>query len=142
MQNFTPLSALVGGLLIGGAAALLLWLNGRIAGISNITSGAIAFKRGDVLWRLLFLGALAVGAAAYYALFGNAPVPRPNFPGWLLGAGGILVGYGTSLGGGCTSGHGVCGLGRLALRSFVAVGVFLITGVLTAVIVRHGFGIY
>src|SRR5471032_2236532 len=112
MGNFTPISALAGGLLIGAAASLLLWLNGRIAGVSNITNGLLAWKRGDILWRLLFLGGLVAGAGIYYGFFGNIPAARAEFPGWLLAAGGLLVGFGTSLGNGCTSGHGVCGLGR------------------------------
>jgi uncharacterized membrane protein YedE/YeeE len=142
MTDFTPVSALAGGLLIGVAATLLLWLNGRIAGISNIAGGLVAFRRGDVLWRLLFLGGLVAGAALYYALFGHAPNPRPSFPGWLLAVAGVLVGFGTSLGSGCTSGHGVCGLGRLSVRSLVATAVFLVSGVVTAVVVRHVFGVY
>jgi uncharacterized membrane protein YedE/YeeE len=142
MHNFTPLSALGGGLLIGGAAVLLLLLNGRIAGISNITSGLLALKQGDVLWRLLFLGGLVAGAAIYYRLFGNAPAPRLSFPGWLLGLGGVLVGFGTSLGSGCTSGHGVCGLGRFSVRSLAATCIFLVTGIVTAFVVRHMFGVY
>ena len=142
MHNFTPLSALSGGVLIGGAAVLLLLMNGRIAGISNITSGLLALKRGDVLWRLLFLGGLVAGAAIYYALFGHAPTPRANFPGWLLALGGVLVGFGTSLGSGCTSGHGVCGLGRLYVRSLAATSIFLVTGIVTTYVVRHVFGVY
>lgn len=142
MSEFTPISALAGGLLIGGAATLLLWLNGRIAGVSSIASGLLAFTRGDVLWRLLFLGGLVAGAGLYYALFGNAPTARPDFPVWLLGVGGVLVGFGTSLGSGCTSGHGVCGLGRLSVRSLVATTIFLVTGIITAVVVRHVFGVY
>ena len=89
-----------------------------------------------------FLGGLVAGAALYYALFGNAPSARPNFPVWLLAIAGVLVGFGTSLGSGCTSGHGVCGLGRLSVRSLVATAVFLVTGMVTAVVVRHVFGIY
>jgi uncharacterized membrane protein YedE/YeeE len=141
MGNFTPISALAGGLLIGAAASLLLWLNGRIAGVSSITSGLLAWKRGDILWRLLFLGALVAGAGLYYASFGNAPVARVNFPGWLLAAGGLLVGFGTSYGSGCTSGHGVCGLGRLSLRSLVATIIFLVTGIVTTFVVRHLLGV-
>ena len=142
MENFTPVSALAGGLLIGGAATLLLWLNGRIAGISNIARGVLEWKSGDVLWRLLFLGGLVAGAGLYYVLFGDAPVPRPNFPAWLLGTGGVLVGFGTSLGSGCTSGHGVCGLGRLSVRSLAATLIFLVTGIITAYVVRHVFGVF
>jgi uncharacterized membrane protein YedE/YeeE len=142
MGNFTPVSALAGGLLIGAAASLLLWLNGRIAGVSSITNGLLAWKRGDILWRLLFLGGLVAGAGVYYGLWGNVPAARPNFPGWLLAVGGLLVGLGTSFGSGCTSGHGVCGLGRLSLRSLVATVIFLITGILTTFVVRHLFGVY
>ncbi|HEX9450334.1 MAG TPA: YeeE/YedE thiosulfate transporter family protein [Burkholderiales bacterium] len=142
MGNFTPVSALAGGLLIGAAASLLLWLNGRIAGVSNITAGLLSWKRGDVLWRLLFLGGLVAGAAIYYRAFGNAPVARPEFPAWLLAAGGLLVGFGTSFGSGCTSGHGVCGLGRLSMRSLMATVIFLVTGIATTFVVRHGFGVY
>ena len=142
MNHFTPVTALAGGLLIGGAAVMLLWLNGRIAGISNITAGLMSWKRADVLWRFLFLGGLVAGAALYYRAFGHAPVARADFPAWLLAIGGLLVGFGTSFGSGCTSGHGVCGLGRLSLRSLVATVIFLVTGIVTTHVVRHLFGIY
>ena len=142
MNHFTPVSALAGGLMIGGAAVLLLWLNGRIAGISNIAAGLVPWHRGDVLWRLLFLGGLIAGAALYYRGFGNAPVARAEFPGWLLAVGGLLVGFGTSFGSGCTSGHGVCGLGRLSVRSLVATVIFVVAGMVTTYVVRHGFGVY
>lgn len=142
MDNFTPVASLAGGLLIGAAATLLLWLNGRIAGVSNIAGGLLALKRGDVLWRLLFLCGLVAGASWYYVVFGNVPLHRAQFPTWLLAAAGLLVGFGTSLGSGCTSGHGVCGLGRLSLRSLVATVVFVITGMLVAFVVRHLFGVY
>jgi len=130
MDTFTPISALAGGVLIGAAASLLLWLNGRIAGISSIAGGLVTGRRGDIPWRLAFLAALVVGAALYYGLFGNTPVARPHFPGWLLAVGG------------CTSGHGVCGLARLSARSLVATLVFLVTGIATTFIVRHVFGVY
>jgi uncharacterized membrane protein YedE/YeeE len=135
------LHALAGGVLIGLAATLLLWLNGRLAGISNITGGLLAFRRGDISWRVVFLASLVAGAALWYAFGGTPPIPRTAFPGGLLALGGVLVGYGTGLGNGCTSGHGVCGLGRLSLRSFVAVAVFLVVGIVTAVVVRHGLGV-
>ena len=136
MENFTPVSALVGGLMIGASATLLLWLNGRIAGISNIARGVLEWRPGDIAWRLLFLGGLVAGAGLYYGLFGNAPVPRADFPVWLLGVGGVLVGFGTALGSGCTSGHGVCGLARLSPRSFVAVVTFLAAGIATVLVMR------
>lgn len=141
MEHFSPVSALAGGLLIGVAASLLLWLNGRIAGIAGIASGLLAWRPGEVFWRLLFLGGLVAGAGLCYGLLGNAPAPRAEFPGWLLGVAGVLVGFGTSLGNGCTSGHGVCGLGRLSLRSLVATLTFLITAIVTTFVVRHVFGV-
>jgi uncharacterized membrane protein YedE/YeeE len=142
MENFTPVTALIGGLLIGTAATLSLWLNGRIAGVSNIAGGLLALKRGDMLWRLLFLCGLVAGASSFYVVFGNVPLHRPDFPVWLLAAAGLLVGFGTSLGSGCTSGHSVCGLGRLSVRSLVATVVFVLAGILATFVVRHLFGVY
>ena len=133
--------ALIGGLLIGSAALLLLLFNGRVAGISTITGKLFFSVAGERLWRILFLLGLIVGARIAYLTFGNLPLPRENFPMWLLGLSGFLVGYGTALGSGCTSGHGVCGLGRLSLRSLVATCLFLITGIVTTVVVRHVFGV-
>jgi uncharacterized membrane protein YedE/YeeE len=132
-------NALVGGVLIGASATLLLWLNGRIAGISSIVASLLFTK--DRLWSALFLFGVLAGAAIDYALGGSAPVPRNNFPVWLLAVAGVLVGFGTALARGCTSGHGVCGLGRLSLRSLVATLTFLSVGLLTTFIVRHLFGV-
>lgn len=142
MNGLAFYGALTGGALIGGAAALLLWLTGRVAGVSNIAGKFLHATAGDRLWRALFLLGLVGGAAICYAAFGNAPEARPNFPAWLLAAAGLLVGFGTSLGSGCTSGHGVCGLGRLSKRSLVATLIFLVTGIATALVVRHIFGVY
>lgn len=135
------LPPLAGGVLIGLSATVLLWLNGRIAGVSGMLRGLL--DRPDGLWleRLAFLAALVAGAALHHAWSGQAPVARPDFPAALLALAGVLVGFGTVLGGGCTSGHGVCGLGRLSPRSFVAVGVFLATAVITTYVVRHLAGV-
>jgi uncharacterized membrane protein YedE/YeeE len=138
--NFTPYHAAAGGALIGMAALLLLWLNGRIAGISGIVKGLL-FGAADWRWRALFVVGLVAGAALVYAISGGAPVARPSFPAWLLAAGGLLVGFGTALGSGCTSGHGVCGLGRLSLRSLVATIIFLAAGIATTFVVRHVFNL-
>ncbi len=138
-NSFLP--ALLGGTLIGLSAALLLWLNGRLAGISGILWRSFFAKSGDVAWRVLFLVGVVGGAGLCYAVSGGAPTARETFPAWLLVVGGFLVGYGTSLGNGCTSGHGVCGLGRLSLRSLVAVLVFLGAAIVTAFVVRHLFGV-
>lgn len=141
MEHLIFARALAGGILIGIAAVVLLLLSGRIAGVSNIVGNLLFAMKGDRLWRALFLLGLVVGAAIYYSAFGDAPTARPNFPVLLLAVAGILVGFGTSLSNGCTSGHGVCGLGRLSKRSFVATIVFLFAGIITAIVTRHVFGV-
>ena len=132
---FTPLSAALGGLMIGLAVLVLYFSLGRIAGISGILNKAIE-DRDDRLWRWVFLVALMIGAVAMFKVFdlraGNAVVSMP----WLIAAG-LLVGAGTRLGNGCTSGHGICGLARFSKRSAVAVAVFMATGVLTVYVLRH-----
>ncbi len=136
MENFTPIPALIGGALIGLAATLLLLLNGRIAGISGIVGGALKRPAGDTAWRWWFvIGLLLAGLAAIWA----SPVtPRPEFPITLVAIAGFIVGVGTRLGSGCTSGHGVCGMARLSSRSIVATVTFLVTGMLTvALVTRH-----
>lgn len=137
LTSFTPVSAALGGGLIGLAAVLLWVLNGRIAGISSIAGALWTSGRGDRLWRLLFLAGLVLGAGAWVAASGERPAPRPQFPAGLLALAGLLVGYGTTLAGGCTSGHGVCGMARLSLRSLVATGVFLVVALATTWVVRH-----
>jgi uncharacterized protein len=138
MNNFTPWTALMGGLIIGISASLLLWLNGRIAGISGIVNGAIWAKTlDDRAWRILFVAGLVVGGFIYLAMFPGAIQARSGYPLWLVGAAGLLVGFGTALGSGCTSGHGVCGLGRLSLRSLAATLTFLVAGIVTVFVMRH-----
>lgn len=137
--NFTPMEAAVGGALIGLAAVVLMAALGRIAGISNITYTLVDDWRAGRLggWRLTFVLGMMLGAAAYYLATGASPVPeRDLHPGWLIAAG-LLVGYGTALGSGCTSGHGVCGLSRLSVRSLAAVCTFIATAALTVFVVRH-----
>ncbi|MGE8280586.1 MAG: YeeE/YedE family protein [Stenotrophomonas sp.] len=129
--------ALAGGVLIGLAATLLLWLTGRIAGISGIVGGVLMPRRGEVAWRGAFLIGLIGAGAAYLWLVPGAYTPRQGFSPVLLVVAGLLVGFGTRMGNGCTSGHGVCGLGRLSVRSFAAVLTFMATAVLTTYIVRH-----
>jgi len=142
MEHFTPLPATLGGVLIGLSAALLWLGNGRIAGISGIFGQLLPPAR-TVVWRLVFLVALVAGAALAALLFpalGNAPrlVAPPAWftagtPLWIALAG-LLTGFGTKIGNGCTSGHGVCGLARLSRRSFVAVGVFFGVAILTVAV--------
>ena len=129
-------AALAGGVLIGLAAVLLLWSIGRIAGISGIATGAIEGARGDRAWRLAFLAGLMI-AGAIALQFVPAPPQTQTAPAPLLLAAGFLVGFGTRLGSGCTSGHGVCGIGRLSRRSLAAVATFMGFAMATTFIVRH-----
>lgn len=124
---FTPVSAALGGLMIGIAVAVLLLFNGRIAGISGIFANMFTKQRG---WRIAFIAGLA-GAPWIYMLFAGQPdvVIAADYP--LLIAAGLLVGFGTQLGNGCTSGHGICGMARLSKRSFAAVAVFMVSAFLT-----------
>ena len=137
MTEFTPYTALLGGLLIGLAASLLLWLNGRIAGISSVLGRLLLWRTGDRAWRALFLLGLLLGAGAWAALGATPPAPRSGVPLPLLLAAGLLTGYGTALANGCTSGHGVCGLARWSLRSLVATVTFLGVAIVTTYVVRH-----
>lgn len=140
MTSFTPEPALAGGIMIGLAAVILLLFNGRIAGISGIMGGMPAAPRGDRAWRLAFLAGLIAGPLLYPFLAGR-PLAITVTDSWpLLIAGGLLVGFGTRLGQGCTSGHGVCGLARFSRRSLVATLVFLGAGFATVYIVRHVIG--
>jgi uncharacterized protein len=141
MENFTPISALVGGALIGTAAALLLWFNGRVAGISGIFNGVLTPERGETAWRALFLLGIIGGSALYVAFSPTEYTPRAGFSLPLLALAGFLVGFGTRMGGGCTSGHGVCGIGRLSPRSLVATVIFFGVGMITVFVTRHLLGI-
>lgn len=136
MATFNWLTALGGGMLIGLSATLLLAFNGRIAGISGIVNGAIDLTHRE-LWRWLFLLGLLGGGALYEYVLAPQPTPHSTFAPWAMIVGGFLVGFGTRMGNGCTSGHGVCGLGRLSVRSLVAVITFLVTAILTVFVVRH-----
>ncbi len=131
------LTPLIGGILIGLAATLLLWLNGRIAGISGILGGVVMPRAGETAWRVLFLIGLIGAGMAWLLLVPGAYTPRQGFPVWMLVVAGLLVGFGTRMGNGCTSGHGVCGLGRLSPRSFAAVLTFMVTAIATTFVVRH-----
>ena len=140
MGAFDPISAVIGGVLIGVASALLMLLNGRIAGISGILGGALTMPAGDKIWRLSFIAGLIAAPIIVGAL--GHPLSEPQMPtSWLrIVAAGVLVGFGARYGGGCTSGHGVCGIARLSARSIVATGVFMVSAIVVAAIMRHGFG--
>ena len=132
------LHGVAGGLLIGLAAVLLLWSIGRIAGISGIASGVLEGTRGDRAWRIAFLaGMMLAGAVALQFL--PAPQRMQTGPTPLLLAAGFLVGFGTRLGNGCTSGHGVCGLGRFSIRSLAAVLMFMVCAFAVTFLMRHVF---
>jgi uncharacterized membrane protein YedE/YeeE len=137
-NNFTPWTALTGGLLIGLAAAALLVLNGRIAGISGILGGLLRPTRGDIAWRSAFLLGL-IGAPLLYGLFADLPKVTVDANVSTLVIAGLLVGVGTRYGSGCTSGHGVCGLSRQSPRSLVATVAFMLAGFATVFMTRHLF---
>lgn len=136
MTEFEPLSATIGGVLIGVAAVLLLWLSGRIAGISGILFGVFTRQVAERNWRLLFLVGLVLGGFIVQMTSSEALISRTDFPLPLLIAAGLLVGIGTRLGSGCTSGHGVCGISRLSLRSLLATLTFMAFGMAATTIVR------
>jgi len=139
MAGFTPVSAAIGGALIGLSAALLMLLSGRVAGISGIFGGCFVRGADDRGWRLAFLAGLIL--APVTAMLVGCGVPLPAMPaGWwtVIGAG-LLVGFGSRMGNGCTSGHGVCGIARLSPRSITATAVFMATAVVTVTLMRHGW---
>ena len=140
MANFTPLSAAIGGALIGLSAVLLMLSSGRIAGISGIFSGLLNLRGEDRGWRIAFLAGLIL-APVIAGLIGHGMSP-PQLPSnWaIIIVAGLLVGFGTRLGGGCTSGHGICGIARLSPRSIAATVVFMVTAVVTVAITRHVLG--
>lgn len=139
LAHFTPGLSLAGGLLIGAAAATLVSFNGRIAGISGILGGLLGSTQKDAAWRVAFLAGL-VGAPALAALRGEpiAPDIQTGWGGVLVA--GFLVGIGTRYAGGCTSGHGVCGISRGSVRSLVATATFMASGFLTVFVARHLLG--
>ncbi|MBL8510313.1 MAG: YeeE/YedE family protein [Betaproteobacteria bacterium] len=134
--HFTPQAALLGGLLLGLAAALFILFSGRILGISGILGGLIGASRGDKAWRIAFLAGLALAPWLWRA-GGGTIAPRIDSHWGTLIAAGLLVGLGTRYGAGCTSGHGVCGLSRLSARSLVATLIFMAAGFATTFLIRH-----
>ena len=142
IHNFTPLTALAGGSLIGMSAVFLLLTSGQIAGVSGFVQGALINdsikKRGSCL---LFLGGLIIGSFLYRSLTGSEPSITLEAPMIVLVIGGILTGFGTSLGSGCTSGHGICGIARKSMRSLVATLTFMAAGVATVYAMRHLLGV-
>lgn len=136
MEDFTPVSGFVGGLLIGLAVVLLLVLNGRLAGISGIVGGLLSPNSADRGWRAAFVVGLLLGVSAYVLATGDLAVTvEASLP--VLVVAGLLVGFGTRLGSGCTSGHGLCGMARLSKRSVAATAVFFGVAIVTVFLVNH-----
>ena len=136
MEHFTPVQALVGGLLIGAAATLTLWTSGRIAGISGILAGSLFQKGQEAFWRGLFLCGLLLGGSTYSLFNSGLEIETEATPLMTILAG-LLVGFGTRMGNGCTSGHGVCGIARFSRRSLVATITFMMVAMLTVWVIRH-----
>jgi hypothetical protein len=137
--EFTPLSSLIGGMLIGLSAVILLITNGRIAGISGIISRLLppSIHKPDFPQGLLFLTGLILSIPLWYFINGSMPVQFISENYLILSIAGLLVGFGAVLGNGCTSGHGVCGISRLSTRSITATGTFMMTSFLTVLLLRH-----
>ena len=137
MANFTPVSAAIGGGLIGLSAALLMLLTGRIAGISGILGGCLELGTGDKDWRIAFIAGLVL--APLIASLSGLAIPSPNMPeSWsVILVAGVLVGFGTRLAGGCTSGHGICGIARLSVRSITATSIFMSAAIAVVAVTHH-----
>lgn len=134
------LVALLGGAVIGGGAAALLILSGRIAGVSGIVGGALVPRSGELGWRLMFLAGL-IGGGALGGLVAPQAYGAPHGSTLLLVVAGLLVGYGTRLGSGCTSGHGICGVSRMSRRSITATALFVAAGMVATMVLRHVVGV-
>lgn len=137
MAEFSWPTALVGGILIGVSSTILLAWNSCITGISGMVHMLVTRKEGDANWHWVFLISMLGGGALYEYMFTSVPTPSFAFTPVTMILGGLIVGFGTRMGSGCTSGHGVCGLGRFSPRSLVAVVTFLTTGLVTVYLVRH-----
>lgn len=139
--HFTPWTSLSGGLMLGLASAFFILMNGRILGISGILGGLLLPRRGDVGWRLSFLCGIAAAPLVLSAIApsGFIQAPRIDAGFVVIAVAGLLVGFGTRYGSGCTSGHGVCGISRMSLRSLAATATFMVTGFLTVFVIRHLF---
>jgi uncharacterized protein len=137
VDTFTPFASLIGGLLIGLSASAMLLLEGRIAGISGIFAGVLSPARAETAWKASFLAGLFTGGLLLRVFLPGAFAFGIVRPGSLLAVAGLLVGFGTRLGNGCTSGHGVCGVSRLSARSIVATAIFISSGALTVFVTNH-----
>lgn len=142
ITQFTPYRSLIGGILIALSSVFFLLVNGRIAGMSGLIHGLLPPDKPFPLWRVAFLFGLVFGGSFYFLIPSIQFTPRANYPILLLLIGGFCVGFGTRMGHGCTSGHGVSGLARFSLRSLIATLTFIFTGMLSIYLVRHIIEIY
>lgn len=141
MENFTPYSAAIGGFLIGLAAVLFMAMNGRVAGVSGIVAGALLPVRGDVIWRLAFIAGLFIAPIIVWLTTAAKPALDIMHPLWMIAVGGLLVGFGARMGGGCTSGHGICGMARLSKRSIAATATFMTSAIIVVFVLHHLLGV-
>jgi uncharacterized membrane protein YedE/YeeE len=141
MTEFTPYSALIGGVLIGLAAVFLMLMNGRIAGVSGILGGLMRFDKGEFGWRAAFILGLVLTPMIYTRVTDQVIALTPPEPVGAVILAGLLVGIGSQMGNGCVSGHGICGTARLSPRSIVATATFMFTGLVTVYVVRHVIGV-
>jgi len=139
MANFSPISAAIGGALIGMSATLLMLLIGRIAGISGILSGCLSFTSSNKGWRIAFIAGLLLAPILASGVGYSMPLPQMPVSWTVIIAAGLLVGLGSRLGGGCTSGHGICGIARLSTRSIVATAIFMLAAIVVVALTRHVF---
>ena len=133
--------ALLGGAIIGAATGILLWFDGQVAGIHGIINNAMEPKIDGRGWRLLFIFGLFAGGLVYFSAGGDTFELRTDTAWPILAVSGFLVGFGTRMGGGCTSGHGVCGIGRGSVRSILATMMFIVSGIITVTVLRYGLGV-
>lgn len=139
--SFTPFTSFGGGLLIGLSAVLLMLGLGRVLGATGVLSGTVFVQnRDELMWRLALIAGMILAPGFIYVVTGSMPVLTVPVSPAMIVIGGVIVGLGASLGSGCTSGHGICGLSRLSIRSFVAVPVFMATAALTVFLIRHVAG--
>lgn len=138
--NFDPISAFIGGLILGGSALMLYLLRGDVAGINGMVTGILKPIKGEVSWRVLFIVGLIIGGIIYRSYGGSITRLEPAVDGYWVVLAGLLVGLGATFGSGCTSGHGICGLARWSVRSLVATLTFMATAILTVFIIRHLLG--
>jgi uncharacterized membrane protein YedE/YeeE len=140
MANFTPISAAIGGALIGLSAVLLMLLNGRMAGVTGVFAGLIDPIGTDRAWRATFIAGLIIAPLSAALIGFTLPIPQMPASLIVVAAGGLLVGFGTRLSNGCTSGHGVCGIARLSPRSIAATAIFMVAAIVVVALTRHVFG--